>query len=58
MNSFLLIYVIDFSNCNHKTFNTSEWEFGIPYENPDQYEKWSPENFIRNWKTPTLIIHG
>jgi dipeptidyl aminopeptidase/acylaminoacyl peptidase len=22
------------------------------------YEKWSPSAFVRNWKTPTLVIHG
>ena len=22
------------------------------------YERWSPERFVANWKTPTLVIHG
>ena len=36
-----------------------EWEFGGPYwENKEQYEKWSPHNFVQNFKTPMLVIHG
>jgi len=36
-----------------------EWEFnGTPYENPELYEKWSPSNFAKNFKTPTLVIHS
>lgn len=22
------------------------------------YERWSPANFVENWVTPTLVIHG
>ena len=36
-----------------------EWEFdGPPFENPTLYEKWSPSNFVGNFRTPTLVIHG
>ncbi len=36
-----------------------EWEFGgTPWENRENYEKWSPHRFIHNAKTPMLIIHG
>ncbi|RKP15086.1 Alpha/Beta hydrolase protein, partial [Piptocephalis cylindrospora] len=36
-----------------------EHEFGgTPWENPEIYNKWSPSNFVQNWKTPTLVIHG
>jgi len=36
-----------------------EWEFGGSYwENKEQYEKWSPHNFVQNFKTPMLVIHG
>ncbi|GAA5879701.1 hypothetical protein JCM16303_004137 [Sporobolomyces ruberrimus] len=31
---------------------------GTPWENPEGYEKFSPNNFIKNWKTPQLVIHG
>ncbi|MDX1983871.1 MAG: S9 family peptidase [Bryobacteraceae bacterium] len=36
-----------------------KWEFkGMPWESPEVYEKWSPSNFINEFKTPTLVIHG
>ncbi|NUQ80772.1 MAG: S9 family peptidase [Bacteroidetes bacterium] len=35
------------------------WEFGgAPWENPEMYKKWSPSEYVKNFKTPTLIIHG
>ena len=30
----------------------------MPWENPDGYEKFSPSNSAKNFKTPTLVIHG
>lgn len=45
-------------------FNTEElwfpeWEFGAtPWENPEIYEKHNPAAFVKNWKTPMLVIHG
>lgn len=36
-----------------------EWEFGKPaYEDDSNFDKWSPHKFVKNWKTPTLVIHG
>jgi len=36
-----------------------DWEFGgPPYASRALYEKWSPLNFARNWKTPILIVHS
>jgi dipeptidyl aminopeptidase/acylaminoacyl peptidase len=36
-----------------------EWEFkGVPWENPELYEKFSPSRYVNRWKTPTLVIHG
>jgi len=36
-----------------------EWEFkGTPWTNPAMYSRWSPHNFINNFNTPILIIHG
>jgi len=36
-----------------------EWEHsGTPWDNPDGYEKHNPINFVKNWKTPMLVIHG
>jgi dipeptidyl aminopeptidase/acylaminoacyl peptidase len=35
-----------------------EWDLkGRPWDS-DLYEKWSPDRFVRNFKTPTLIITG
>ncbi len=35
------------------------WEFkGMPWENAEMYARWSPSEFIAQFKTPTLVIHG
>ncbi|HSE34454.1 MAG TPA: S9 family peptidase [Pyrinomonadaceae bacterium] len=37
----------------------TDWEFkGTPWTNRMMYERWSPHNFVRNFNTPILIIHG
>ncbi|MGA7907672.1 MAG: S9 family peptidase, partial [Candidatus Sulfotelmatobacter sp.] len=37
----------------------NDWEFkGTPYDNRASYEKWSPHQYAKNFKTPTLVIHG
>jgi len=36
-----------------------EFEFGgTPWYKPELYEKWSPNRFVRNFATPTLVSHG
>ncbi|HEY5925340.1 MAG TPA: S9 family peptidase [Kofleriaceae bacterium] len=36
-----------------------EWEHkGTPYDKPEEYEKWNPAANVKNWKTPTLVVHG
>ena len=36
-----------------------EWEFvGTPWTNRATYEKWSPHQFAKNFKTAMLVIHG
>jgi dipeptidyl aminopeptidase/acylaminoacyl peptidase len=36
-----------------------EWEFGgTPWESPSLYQQQSPSNFVADFKTPTLVIHG
>jgi dipeptidyl aminopeptidase/acylaminoacyl peptidase len=36
-----------------------EWEHGgPPWEKPQGYTKHNPIDRIKNWKTPTLVIHG
>lgn len=35
------------------------WEFrGTPWTSKAIYEKGSPHNYVQNFKTPTLVIHG
>ncbi len=37
----------------------TDWEFkGTPWDNPQMYERWSPHNFVKNFRTPMLVIHG
>jgi dipeptidyl aminopeptidase/acylaminoacyl peptidase len=37
----------------------TDWEFkGTPWTNPAMYARWSPDKFVKNFKTPILIIHG
>jgi len=37
----------------------AEWEFkGNPWDNPELYQKWNPASFAKNFKTPTLVVHG
>ena len=36
-----------------------EWENSGPYhENPDAHEKYNPANYVDQWQTPMLVIHG
>jgi len=36
-----------------------EWEHGgVPWEKPEGFTKHNPIDFVKNWKTPTLVIHG
>jgi dipeptidyl aminopeptidase/acylaminoacyl peptidase len=36
-----------------------EWDhLGTPWDNPQAYEKHNPANYVQNWKTPMLVIHG
>ncbi|HEX9934470.1 MAG TPA: S9 family peptidase [bacterium] len=36
-----------------------EWEHnGRPWDNPEGYEKHNPLNYVKNWKTPMLVVHG
>lgn len=35
------------------------WEFkGTPWSRPDLYRKWSPSTYVKNFKTPMLVIHS
>ncbi len=36
-----------------------EWEFGgAPWDKPELYETLSPHRFVKNFATPTLVVHG
>lgn len=36
-----------------------KWEFdGMPWDNPVQYNRWSPHKFAKNFATPTLVTAG
>jgi len=36
-----------------------EWEFRGPYwAHREMYERWSPSNFVQDFKTPMLVVHG
>jgi dipeptidyl aminopeptidase/acylaminoacyl peptidase len=36
-----------------------EWDhLGTPWDNPEGYEKDNPVNYVKNWRTPMLVIHG
>ena len=36
-----------------------EWELGGPYwSHPEGYTRHNPRDFVKNFKTPTLVIHG
>jgi dipeptidyl aminopeptidase/acylaminoacyl peptidase len=35
------------------------WEFGgTPWDNPDIYAKWSPSFYVKEFRTPTLVVDG
>jgi dipeptidyl aminopeptidase/acylaminoacyl peptidase len=36
-----------------------EWEHGgVPWEGGEGYTKHNPIDLVKNWKTPTLVVHG
>ena len=36
-----------------------KWEFGgLPWQNPELYRRLSPSNYVTDFKTPTLVMHG
>lgn len=37
----------------------SEWENkGTPWEKPENYEKFNPVNYVKDWRVPMLVIHS
>jgi dipeptidyl aminopeptidase/acylaminoacyl peptidase len=36
-----------------------EWDHGgSPWQKPEEYARFSPHRFVKNFRTPTLVIHG
>jgi dipeptidyl aminopeptidase/acylaminoacyl peptidase len=36
-----------------------EWEHkGMPTTSADEFAKHNPVEYVKNWKTPTLVVHG
>jgi len=36
-----------------------EWDHGgLPWDKPEGYTKHNPIDLVKNWKTPTLVVHG
>ncbi len=36
-----------------------EWDHhGTPWDNPDGYAHHNPIDFVKNWRTPMLVVHG
>jgi len=29
-----------------------------PYSDPENHDRYSPQRFVQNWKSPTLVVHG
>ena len=35
------------------------WEMGgTPWDKPDDFQKWSPSSYAKDFHTPTLVVHG
>jgi dipeptidyl aminopeptidase/acylaminoacyl peptidase len=35
------------------------WEYGgTPWDKPEEYQKWSPNSYVKDFHTPTLVVHG
>jgi dipeptidyl aminopeptidase/acylaminoacyl peptidase len=64
-NRFLCLVNHDGNLCERMAYYDTEelwfpeWDhLGTPWDNPESYEKHNPVNFVKNWKTPMLVIHG
>ena len=42
------------------TDNPAYWarEWGLPHDQPERYEQWSPHRYVSEIRTPMLVIHG
>ena len=53
--------VFDLRACYYETEELWPMEFmagGTPWEKPEAYDRINPANWVKNWKTPMLVIHS
>ncbi|HVE82406.1 MAG TPA: S9 family peptidase, partial [Myxococcales bacterium] len=37
----------------------AEWDMGgLPWDQPEKFERFNPAAFVKSWKTPMLVVHG
>jgi dipeptidyl aminopeptidase/acylaminoacyl peptidase len=48
----------EFGTENVQTAAYDRWFYGVPYEKPEGFVKSSPVTYVKNARTPTLILHG
>ena len=46
----------EFGTEDHPSYD--EWFWGLPWEKPEGFRKSSPQSYVKNAKTPTLILQG
>jgi dipeptidyl aminopeptidase/acylaminoacyl peptidase len=46
----------EFGTEDHPSYD--EWFYGLPYEKPDGFRRSSPITYIKNARTPTLVLQG
>ena len=47
---------MEFVTEDHPSYD--EWFYGLPYEKPEGFRKSSPLTYVKNARTPTLILQG
>jgi dipeptidyl aminopeptidase/acylaminoacyl peptidase len=53
------IFRLETTLCSSLLLRFEEWEQGgTPYNVRANYEKFNPANFVGQWQTPALIVHG
>ncbi len=53
------IYDLASMNATTEELWFAKWEFGgMPWDQPERYMRQSPSTYAKDFKTPTLVIHG
>lgn len=53
--------IFSFSTFHGTTDYSAWWAFGLgatPYEDFAAYDRYSPQRYVPNWRSPTLVVHG